>query len=40
MCVDEHAEQRTTEDKRDLCVEEHAEYRGQLKTNETCVATV
>ncbi len=39
MCVDEHAEQRTTDDNRDLCVEEHAEYRGQLKTNEICVAT-
>jgi len=35
MCVDERAEQRTTEDKRDLCVDEHAENRGQLKTNKT-----
>ena len=35
MCVDERAEQRTTEDKRDLCVDEHAEHRGQLKANKT-----
>ena len=37
MCVEEHAEQRTTEDKIGLCVEEHVENRGQLKTNGACV---
>jgi hypothetical protein len=39
MCVDEHAEQKTTEDKRDLCVEEYAENRGQLMTNEIQTTT-